>query len=281
MIYSRHALLLGSALGLASLAAFPARADEKGDKILREAFQKLHAARSFTADLASEFKVNGQPAEPGKGRVQALKPNRLRVELTATSNGKPQKIQLISDGKSYYTYSGGVNYFRQTVKASPDGFQGNWEGEIDAFFGGAKSAEALTADYVGTERVNSVLCDLIKAKAKNAQTGSGVTYAIGQKDKLIYRSANQMNAQVLITNTLSNIRLGADIAPTQFAFVPPKGAKMYDPDAEMRQMEAKLVAPGQDAPAFEATDPVTNSRFSLADALDKKKAVLVNFWFYG
>src|SRR5687767_12594050 len=75
-------LLLGALVGLASCAALSAHADAKGEKILREAFRKLHRARSLTADLVTESVVTGQPTTSGKGTIALQKPNFLSITLS-------------------------------------------------------------------------------------------------------------------------------------------------------------------------------------------------------
>jgi outer membrane lipoprotein-sorting protein len=281
MMLSRCALLLLGAAGIASCSASLARADEKGEKILQEAYQKLYAAKTYSADLNMVTKSPGKPDTEQKAHVQAQKPNLLRYQAMAVKDGK-NAAQVVSDGKNVYTFPVLNNmYMRQQVAAEPENLPGNWEGEVDAFFGGVKLLSQVSADYAGTDIVDGVPCDLVKTKTTDAQNQRIITYAIGQKDHLIHRSTWQYPNQPTVSNIVSNIRLGGEVAAAQFAFAPPKGATEYSPEAMMRKLEENLVAVGEEAPPFEATDPVTNSRFSLAQMMDKKKAVLVNFWFYG
>lgn len=279
-------LLLGGLVGLASVAALSAQADEKGEKILREAFRKLHKAQSLTADLITERKMTGQPDMPGKGTVALKKPNFLNVTLSSQANARTTKQTYVSDGTNYFNYfEGAKNYMRQPAAKNPKEFTGDWEGEIDAFFGGEATADKYNADFAGTETLEGIPCDLIRITWKQEGGNRVLTYAIGQKDRLIHRTSwtakvNE-NATLVQTNKLKNIKLNGSVATSAFAFVPPAGVKLYDPQVAMREMEAKLVKVGEDAPAFELTDPQAKKRFSLGKMLDGRKAVLVNFWFYG
>lgn len=283
---TRRRLLSGGLVGLASFAALSAQADEKGERILREAFRKLHAAQSMTADLTNELAITGRPTTVWKGAVALKKPNLLRITFALQTGSRLQKQLFVSDGKNYYNYTEGAKqYMRQPTPRNATEFGGIWEGEVDSFFGGEKNAEKVNADFAGTETLDGVACDLIRVTTKQAGDNRVLTYAIGQKDRLIYRAswANPVNgtARMTQTNRLRNIKLNGSVETAQFAFVPPKNVALYDPEAEMRAMEGKLVSVGKEAPAFELTDPQAKNRISLAKMLDGRKAVLVNFWFYG
>lgn len=285
MKLKRRTLFRCSLMALSCCAALAAQADEKGEKILREAFQKLHKAQSLSADLVTERALTGQPTVTGKGTIALKKPNFLSVTMSTQSNARAMKQTFVSDGKNYYNYfDGSRSYMRQETEKHPTAFTGDWEGEVDAFFGGAATADNLNADYAGTETLDGIPCDLIRITWKQQGGNRVLTYAIGQKDRLIHRTAWTAKVDekrsLTQTNRLKNIKLNGAIAAKTFAFVPPKGATPYDPNAELRAMEAKLVKVGAEAPAFELTDPQTKTRFSLAKMLDGRKAVLVNFWFY-
>ncbi len=282
----RRTLFLCGLIGLTSCAAFSsAQADEKGETILREAFQKLHKAQSLSADMITERTITGQPKMLGKGTIALKKPNFLNVTLSTQANSRTLKQTYVSDGKNYFNYfEGSKNYMRQTTAKNPTEFNGDWEGEVDAFFGGIATAEKYHADFAGTETLEGILCDLVRITSKQQGDTRVFTYAIGQKDRFIHRTSWTAKANKTITvtqtNRLQNIKLNPMLAAKTFAFVPPKDAKLYDPQDELKAMEAKLVAVGKEAPAFELTDPQAKNRISLAKMLDGRKAVLVNFWFY-
>lgn len=280
---TRRSLAFGLAMGAFAALSPTAGADEKGDSILRGAFTTLHAAKTMSADLVMRQEFGGQ-SFAYKGTVSLKKPNLMRFSVKANFNGRSISQHIVSDGKNLYQYAeGSPQYMRSEVEANPKQMQGMWEGEVDAFFGGEKNAASISADYAGTATVNGVNCDVVKAHEKTGQKRT-ITYTIGRADHLIYQmsfSQSANNQTLTQTNTLTNIKLNADMQPSLFAFTPPAGAKLYDPAEQMRAMEAKLVPAGEPAPPFELTDPKSKDRFSLAKALDGRKAVLVNFWFYG
>lgn len=285
MKFRRRILLLSSLMGLTSCAALSAHADEKGEKILREAFRKLHKAQSITADLTTQRKMTGQPDLLGKGTIALKKPNFLNIILSSQANSRTVKQTYVSDGKNYFNYfEGSKSYMRQPSAKNPTEFSGDWEGEVDAFFGGEATAAKYIADFAGTETLDSIPCDLIRITWKEGGGNRVLTYTIGQKDRLIHRTSwtakIDETRNLTQTNRLKNIKLNGAVAAKTFAFVPPKDTKLYDPNDAFKAMEAKLVAVGKEAPAFELTDPQAKTRFSLAKMLDGRKAVLVNFWFY-
>lgn len=278
----RRTWFVGAMLLTAIITALPARADEKGQAVLREAFKTLQDAKTLTADLSvSVANAPGPTPQSLKGKVTLMKPNYLRVELEG-----PEGQSFFADGKNYYMYSTAAKrYVRQSLSPNPTEFQGLWEGEIDAFFGGVKSAEKVTATYVGTEKIGDVECDVVKVEMKDPDRTA--VYAIGKTDRLIRRAALSFpvpnREPVKQTNTLTNIKLNVSKTAADFEFKPPADAQLFDPEKEMeeqiRQLESTLLAVGEKAPEFDLPMS-TSGRLSLSDARKEKKAVLVNFWFY-
>jgi outer membrane lipoprotein-sorting protein len=263
-------------LALALLLAAPpgARADDKGDAVLRQAFATLHAARTYSADFSSASKMGDQAGPALKGKMRAMKPNYLQLVLEGT-----RSTTIVSDGTSLFSYTGGTPYFfKQAVPPKPTELPGSWEGEIDSFFGGAANVAKVETTYVGAEMVGGVPCAIVKAQMHEPDRTA--TYAVGKADHLIHRMMlNQPGpngATLTMTNTLSNIRLNVSLTAAEFAFTPPKTAKLYEPP----DYNAKLVKVGLDAPNFTLPTP-SGGQVILESTLRGKKAVMVNFWFYG
>lgn len=263
--------LLGSSLAMLLFAPALSHADEKGDAILKAAFEKLHAAKTLSMDvsISNSFALT----KIQKGTVVAKKPNFLRAELM-----KQGGVLMVSDGKnSYQLPNGSKQYFKSPVDAKPQEMQGFWEGEVDSFFGGVAGLKGVETTYSGHEKVGGVECDVVIAK-KESRT---FRYSVGTSDHLIYRNEftigkDQTGKEVKQTSLITNIKLNAAIGAKVFAFAPPPGAKLY----EQPDYNAKLVAVGKAAPAFSLPSP-HGETVSLASAKKDKKAVLVNFWFYG
>jgi outer membrane lipoprotein-sorting protein len=263
--------LAAAALGLSAAGA---RSDAKGEALLRGAMKKLQAARTYSADLVATTTAPGRPEAKRTGAVLAMKPNYLRVELKAPAPAGT--VSYTADGKSYYSYfERGKTYQRDPLPAAPQELPGQWEGEIDAFFGGDKNVPKSGAELSGEATIDGEPCDLVKVVPGE---GRSIIYAVGKKDGLIHQTRmlfNTPNGEVVNTNTLTNIKLNAERKPTEFAFNPPADAKLYEPP----NFEASLLAVGKPAPDFQLPQP-GGTPLTLENTLKGKKAVLVNFWFY-
>jgi outer membrane lipoprotein-sorting protein len=264
----------GLALTMAGLSLMPlgVRADEKGDELLKASFSKLHSAKTFSAKV--EQTVAGPNGErKSKGTILAMKPNFFRFEL----EGKDAPV-YVSDGKSYFVYQSGRPSF-QKIPVEPEAKQmfGPWEGEVDAFFGGAAAGEKSESSITGEEKVNGIDCRLLTVKM--TMPDRTVTYAIGKDDMRIHRSALVIplpdGGSIKQTNVLTDIKLDAPKKASDFAFKPPAGVK----EMVRQDPAANLVAVGKKAPEF-SLPTATGSTISLKEGLNRKKALLINFWFY-
>src|SRR5258708_10572685 len=83
-------LLSAAILALAA----PAVADENGQRILKAALQKLHAAKSYSAEIVTTI-----DKEEMKGRILLMKPNFLRFE-----GAGPQSVALVADGTVFHMH---------------------------------------------------------------------------------------------------------------------------------------------------------------------------------
>jgi outer membrane lipoprotein-sorting protein len=271
---NRRSIAIALAAVALGLSAATARSDAKGEALLRGAMKKLQAARTYSADLVSTTTGPGRPEMKRTGSILAMKPNYLRVELKAPAPAGT--VVYAADGKSYTTYfERAKRYQRGDLAAAPQEFPGEWEAEVDAFFGGDKNVPKSGAEHVGTETVGATACELVKVVPGE---GRHLVYAIGKDDGLIHQTrmvfATQ-DGEVVNTNTLTNIKLNAERKPTEFAFSPPADARLI----ERPNFEASLLAVGKPAPDFQLPQP-GGTPLTLENTLKGKKAVLVNFWFY-
>ncbi|MCS6775618.1 MAG: hypothetical protein RMJ43_00710 [Chloroherpetonaceae bacterium] len=227
-------VLLVVALSVAGSA--PGRADAKGERLLREAFRKLGGARAMTALITARIEIEGlQEAILLKGTVAALKPNYLRVELRGDLPSRgPIEFIYVADGKHYYSFSSLENaYTKVRLDPNPTEFLGQWEGEIDAFFGGEKNAAKVKATYAGSERVGNRMCEVVRADMEvkgpdGAPLKRTITYYIGKNDLLIHQAKFSVGEQTQ-TNQLTNIRLDAKKEKEDFVYVPPRDAREKTP----------------------------------------------------
>lgn len=245
-----------------------APADEKGVATLKAAYKKLHEAKTLTFDLAIENKFPGAPG-PIKwtGTVTAMKPNFVKVELKGDF-----APSFFADGKEYHIVSQGRAQ-KLPLAPEPKELQGVWEGELDAFYGGEALVDKAVATHMGVQKVGTVDCEIVKSVMKTPDRTA--VYLIGQADRLIYRMTLTIptpNGEVGQTNDISNVKLNTPRVAADFAYKGPAAAA--DPS------EAALLAVGKDAPEFALPTP-EGGNVALADRRKGKKAVLVNFWFYG
>jgi outer membrane lipoprotein-sorting protein len=241
MLIRRTLSLLGGAFALTALSLASARADEKGEKILREAFKKLGESKAMTALLSCKIEVEGLPDPIAfKGTVAAMKPNLLRVELkgevSPPGGGEKRMLEFVyaADGKNYYSFSNANNtYTKAKLDPKPTEFLGQWEGEIDAFFGGEDNVKKVKATYAGSEKVGTVQCEVVKAdqeiKDQDGETVKRtITYYIGKNDSLIHQAKFGAGPQNQ-TNNMTNIKLDAKKEKEDFTYTPPKDAKEMTP----------------------------------------------------
>ena len=225
------------AFSLSALSGTIARADEKGDKILRKAFSKLFASKSMSADITKTIMGDQFPSEGIilKGTVSALKPNYLRVEFKGDQQIGNLSFVFVSNGTNYFDYSSSTKqYSKSKVSLTPTEFAGMWEGEIDAFFGGDKNALKVKTDYEGEELYNKIPCEIVKTESKGTNNVTrAITYTIGKKDSIIYKAVfpegNPDESSISHTNVLTNIRLMATKTPADFTYKPPTGATLRKP----------------------------------------------------
>ena len=268
----RRWLALAGAAAIVAAVGTRGAADEKGDALLKAAFGKLHSAKSFSAKVEQAVKTpDGERSS--KGRILAMKPNYFRFELEA--QGAPI---YVSDGTNYFNYAvGRPNFMKMPIEKNAKQMMGPWEGEVDAFFGGAEAGEKSEAAVTGSEKVNGIDSHLLTVKMKNPDRT--VVYAIGKEDMKIHRSVLTMptpdGKEFVQTNTLTDIKLDPTLSAADFAFKAPAGVTEFvrqDPNA-------KLIPVGKKAPEFSLPTP-TGKTISLKEGLSRKKALLVNFWFY-
>ncbi len=211
-----------------------AHADAKGEKIMREALVKLNAAQTMTAKFVQTTVATDKPFKLTlTGTIAAMKPNFVHVRIAGET---PNHIKLervyAATGAEYITYIGeSSSYRKDKLEPQPKEFSGEWEAEVDGFFGGVELLKRGTPVYKGAEKVGNALCDVITftASPRDGVAARVMTYYIGQKDRLFYRASYPVpsanNLQLNQTNTLTDINLSAKLSAKDFAYTPPSGAK--------------------------------------------------------
>jgi outer membrane lipoprotein-sorting protein len=266
---------------LTLLGAVSVRADEKADALLKEVDKASKAAKTLTATITTSMAVADQNVQ-STGTVRLKQPNLARIEFT-----KSEQVQTVaSDGKNVFLLMPGNLYMKMPVQenvvsgmvssiAMPAGL---FLDPKSISMGGAIKPQSR---YVGTQTIGQTKYEVV-ALTVTEPLAATIKLFISPA-RLITRSEMEINQQgqkIKQTAVLTNIKTGQPFTNASFAYTPPKDAKPFDPNAASQDYEAKLVPVGKPAPAFSLPTP-TGGNISLYEATKEKKAVLVNFWFYG
>lgn len=274
-------LWIGVAL-LAALGTNRVRADEKADALLKEVDQVTKATKTLAADLnmSERFKTPDGKEQTMKmaGTLKLRKPNLARIDFTEGGYAKT----IASDGKNLYTLMPNNQYQKSAVDAQGKAINALWAAPVSMFFGGQATGifggeSNPETSYMGKQTVDGIEYEVVQLKGKG-QPAYTMNLFIAPN-----RLATRMDAEITqgsqtfkLDAALKNVKVNAVLPETAFAYAPPKGATAYvQPD-----YNKNLLPVGSAAPRFALSAP-TGGKIALEDALKGKKAVLVNFWFYG
>ena len=281
--HSRLAWAGGGAAVLLALGVLPARADEKGEALLKEVEKANKAAKTLTADLTMSY--NAKDAE-GKGQAMKLaaavklkKPNLARIEF---SEGQFARV-IASDGKNLYTLMPNNQYQKNAADAQGRNISALWATQISMFFSGQFTGfggDKPTPMYVGRQTVDGTDYEVVQTSSAKPFIYTAKLYIA--PSKLVTRMEMQITQdkqKIAYDAVLKNVKVDATLSDSVFAYAPPKGATLYKAPS-MDDYNNKLLPVNSAAPKFALSTP-TGGKVALDDVLKSKKAVLVNFWFYG
>lgn len=278
-IYGRLSLLAGGVGCLVGLTAMPVRADQEAEALLKEVAAANKAAQTLTADVVMNMTGQGQNMQI-TGKVKLKKPNLARVEF-----GKPFEQTVVSDGKTLWRVMKSSNQYLKE-KADPQGanIDGLWAAPITMFFNpkniGISSLVGTKTRLLAPETIGGKSYKVIEVASEKPIPYTSKLY-VGA-NKLVHRVAMDIKQGTMTSHyiaVLNNLQVGMPLAKTAFAYAPPRTAKLFQPPSN-DSYEAKLVAIGKDAPNFTIPSP-SGGQVALGEALRGKKALLLNFWFYG
>lgn len=267
-------------LTLLALLAPPARADEKGEALLREVTGATKKVKSLSADLKIAYRF-GKNNSKMTGALAVQRPNLARIDVS----GQPVEQMVVSNGKTLYlVMKGQKQYMKQP--ADPNGANIQGASLIASLFF-TPQLETILAGLAGTTTVSPTLKGTLQREGVRYQRLE-VTGNAGKNRLTLYISPKKLVQGILFEQKngdesmqmeefLSNLKVGTKLPARLFAYTPPVGFKVY----EQPDFNAKLLAVGAEAPPFELSRPDDKSKFSLAKMLEGRKAVIVNFWFYG
>lgn len=265
---ARRAWVLACA---ALVAVGPGLADTRSDALIKKAGDVAEKTKSLQAALVMELAVGSQ-VQKGEGSVWLLKPNYARIQLRGIGPGEQQ---FISDGKSVFRVVTAANiYSRQDAPAKGTGLLGLPNTPVDAFFDPATLAGEGRRRYGGTIKAHGRTYETVLLTATQAPRDRKLFFGpIGFLEGVELSDRSEGDPQTLSV-WLRDVKLNVPLEPKQFEYSPLANFEM------LRSPETSLLPLGQVAQDFDLPQP-GGGRLSLEQALKGKKAVLINFWFYG
>ena len=208
--------------------------------------------------------------------MRARKP--ASVDLTLFGPGNQKLQRMISNGKTGWIV---MESQKQYVKAPQPMDVAALQGLVGLPVAGFLKPASLSAGrdwtYVGAQPRNGKSYTVLSFKTAGEPAMEGKAYfdstglLVGMD-----QSVKASNEAVQQSFWLKNVKLNAPLAAQSFAFTPPAGYRKFEPP----NYDKSLLAVGTTAPEFQLARP-GGERLALSESLKGKKAVLVNFWFYG
>jgi outer membrane lipoprotein-sorting protein len=281
MILRSRRWLLGGAL-LIGLCAGGARADDKGNALVKEVVAAGKAVKSLTAEVSFKETYQGKTMDM-TGKVRLMKPNFAYVEM-----GTPFGQIMASDGKNFYTVMTAQNQYLPTQPASALGPALSFLAPVGMFFdpgialtpATSKASGASPASspiYAGKETVEGKEYDVLQVTQDQPQ--HTVTKFYVGADKLVLRTQMEMTVNketITMIIALNNVKKDLPATASDFAYKLPKGAVVF----KQPNYDEKLVAVGKDAPTF-SIPTLKGTELTIYEATKTKKVLMLNFWFYG
>jgi outer membrane lipoprotein-sorting protein len=264
---SKTKILINVSCTTLSLLPTLALADAKGKALLAESQKAMRAVKTFSGTTTGKMTSGGQ-VTTGKLTLKYKRPNLYYGVMTG---GLGNHI-FASNGKTAYMYDPeSKKYFK--AQASASSFEGVPTPLSMILL--AASLSPLTKEeptYAGAEVVNGKTYQVLTVNG----TDWGKLRLYISSDRLISRLEGS-DGKVTFEEVWKEYRVNTPITAKTFAYKPPKGATEQSGDSDF---EGKLLPTGSKAPEFNLATP-EGGRVSLAAVLKEKKAVLINFWFYG
>lgn len=235
------------------------------DKAAAEkALDEIAAAMKDAAAVAFDVKFKYED-QTYTTKVSLKRPNFVRSEDDSSLT--------VLDGKTYWYYAKADNQYT-SFDQPEDGAAQMASPLSDLYFGKSgkdllENADSVTADpekrTIGWKVEDEGYWTEWKVTVDDKKTVVRIVSTYGSEDQEPYTQDMEISG---FTTTPA-------VGDDTFAFKPPEGATVMDPNSDY---EASLLAAGADAPDFEAPD-LDDKKLKLSSL--KGKVVLLNFWFYG
>jgi outer membrane lipoprotein-sorting protein len=260
------------------VAAAGARADSRADALIKRATALTAKAKTLQADL-----ILHEQGKTEQAKLRLMKPNLAHIKMLQPSEDGPETV--VSDGKTVFIAGNAMGEtLCARMPAPPRGLPflaSSFDVDpIAVFFEPQRLQNGATRTYVGTQKVGGRSYQVVRLTAR------------ARPEQLLYIGASGLiegwararrqavgEKSTAAAMWLHNTRANAPMPAGQFTYTPPErgAAPREQPGSPYEQ---GLVPVGQKAPPF-ALPALTGNKFALSDALKGKRAVLVNFWFYG
>lgn len=272
--YTARAALAGAALFLLGGTAL---ADAKSDALFQKAREALAAARGLEAEATYMLAPVGRSGELA-ATIRLLRPN-LGQFVVRPKGEASLAFAIYSDGKTLYRVRPLTKQY-QRIPAPPKGMGDSSRIylPLQAFY----EPEILTAgadhEYLGARTVDGKSYEVVQGPAKAPLAGTA-RYFFGESGLLegMEIDLKQEPPGTKMTFWLKNVNLTPSLTEKEFAYTPPADYTLHDP---LAALEGSLLKVGTNAPDFRLPQP-DGSPLTLSGMRKGKKAVLINFWFYG
>jgi peroxiredoxin len=263
-------------------------ADQKGDALLKQLVATTRATQSISADLMVRER-SGAHTWIWRGEVALKRPNLAQVHLEhkPLPRLRGSVVRLISDGKRIYWWETPTHKDVRTWPTDPRG--GNIDplygafpvlffyGQFDNLFG---PNAPITSRYVGQKKVDEKRFEVVDVTDRR-ETSRTIRFYIGP-DNLLHRTVGTVKRdeeEHTYEGILTRIQTGERLPAAYFRFRLPEGMTLYR-EPTQQETEDALLPMGTPAPQFTLAQ-LTGGTLALSDALKNRKALLINFWYYG
>jgi len=254
-----------AAVAAVALGACGGSADPKGDAVLKKSRAALAKVKSLEADL--ELSIGKD--ESLQGSFAGLRPNMGRVVLKGEAFG--ERI-TVSDGKNTFSVQPSEKHYQKVPSADSRVLAVLPGSPIDAFYRPEALGEGSNK-YLGTRKVGGETYDVVEITPKGFPGKQRLFISPAGIPEGLEATMSAPGNELKFW--LKNVRLNPPLAAARFAYTPPADFSIP------KGPDDSLLPVGQPAPDFALSQPGNQGLYTLEQARKGKKAVLINFWFYG
>ncbi len=248
------------------------------EALLKKHRDTVGTVKAVRGTWGSSLAVRGEKAMSFTGDFLLQRPSMGKMVI---NNPDGRKQIMLSDGKSIVIE---MPEMKQYVKISAD----DDSPQLGQILGPPVTSplalllaeknllEGYTFEDAGSKTIDKREFQVVKATREREPKKLTLFFGTSGLIEGIESDLSMAGEPAHLRTWMRNLQLNPAFKPKQFAYTPPKGFQaIVQPD-----FNKSLLAVGKTAPDFKLPMP-GGGEYSLAEALKDKKAVLVNFWFYG